>query len=74
VSEDYDWGLWVDTPDTLGWFGFAAGAIFIPMRFPEGEAKDRAAGAGPGWLPKIVPPEQRELPWNEAEAKKRARR
>jgi hypothetical protein len=71
---EHEWGLWVDTPDTLGWFGFAAGQIFIPMRFPEDEVKERAAASGPGWTPRIVPEDERELPWNEAEHRKRMRR
>lgn len=71
---EHEWGIWIDTPETLGWFGFAAGSIFVPMRFSEDEAKERAALGVPGWVPRIVPSEERELPWNEAEHKKRMRR
>lgn len=70
---EHDWGIWADTPDTLGWFGFAAGDIFVPMRFSEDEAKERAAHAGPGWSARIVPQNERETPWNEGEFKKMMR-
>lgn len=67
-----DWGLWFDTAEEIGWFGFATSKEFRPMLFNEQEARERAAKSG--MEARVVPESERVLPWNETEWNKRFRR
>lgn len=64
MSESY-WGVWHEEPGVwTGWFGFAAGGVFIPTRFAKEEAETRAA-LSPFTEARIIPEDQREILWNE---------
>jgi hypothetical protein len=58
-----EWGIWTKYPSgKFWWFGLAAGDRFVPFRFSEAEAIERAARSSSE--ARIVPVEEYQVAWN----------